>query len=121
MTPKTQLATPAPEDIPWGYLLLENEHPIPLKSARVTVGRILAEAPGSKPDINLLDRAESGTVSRQHAQLEHRDSQYLLTDLKSTNHTFVNDRMLTPEAAVELQDGDTIQFGKLRTTFHTSL
>ena len=120
MTPQTQVVIPAPVNSTWGYLTLTNEQHIPLKFSRVTIGRVVSEAPGSKPDINLLDQPESATVSRQHALLEYKENHYLLTDLKSTNHTIVNDHMLSPETAVELKDGDTIQFGKVTCTFHIS-
>lgn len=53
-----------------------------------------------------------GQVSRTHAQIEKTESGYLLTDLNSTNGTFINDkRILQP---MLLRMGDTIIIGPAR-------
>jgi len=63
-------------------LLAENAPPrhIPLHLLPLTIGR-------SAPAELVL---EGGTVSRRHCRLERRDSRVVLTDLGSTNGTFVN-------------------------------
>src|SRR5262245_58934550 len=50
-------------------------------------------------------------ISRQHAQILHRDSQYLLEDLDSSNGTFVNGIRLKPRVPVPLADSDNLQIG----------
>lgn len=65
---------------------------------------------GDTADIRLPD----DRASRAHARIEYRgtgtpdDATFALTDLESTNHTFVNSNPIT---SVELQDGDKVQIG----------
>ncbi|NUM46988.1 MAG: FHA domain-containing protein [Anaerolineales bacterium] len=53
-----------------------------------------------------------GQVSRQHAQIEKTDAGYLLTDLNSTNGTFLNDKRLTHPTYLRI--GDAITIGPAR-------
>ena len=73
-----------------------------LEKQRTTIGR------DAKNDISLDDEL----VSKEHAVLEIISTEegvtFLLQDLKSTNHTFVND---TPIDLHKLKDGDTIRVG----------
>ncbi len=48
------------------------------------------------------------SVSRRHALLEPNESGYLLTDLDSTNGTYVNDTRVVTR---QLQPGDRVRFG----------
>lgn len=56
-------------------------------------------------------------VSHHHAQITHTGGRCVLTDLGSTNGTFVNDRRLV--APVELQAGDVLRVGKTTLGFLT--
>jgi hypothetical protein len=47
-------------------------------------------------------------VSRNHATLSYEDQKFILNDLQSTNHTFVNDRKISKKI---LKDDDLIKFG----------
>ena len=49
-------------------------------------------------------------ISREHCKLERTDAGWLLTDLGSTNGTYVNGRRVI--APTSLRRGDTIQVGK---------
>jgi serine phosphatase RsbU (regulator of sigma subunit) len=75
---------------------------IPLRLFPLTIGRC---APA---DVLL----EGGTVSRRHCRLELRDGQVLLSDLGSTNGTFVNGARV--EGSVALQDGAALAIGAHR-------
>src|SRR6185312_3477972 len=75
---------------------------IPLRMFPVTIGR-------SAPAELVL---EGGAVSRRHCKLELQDGQILVTDLGSTNGTFVNGVRL--EAPVVLQDGAALAIGAHR-------
>ncbi len=50
------------------------------------------------------------TVSRIHAKIEKRAQGYFLTDLNSTNGTFLNDRLLEVNETVPLKVGDAVRF-----------
>lgn len=51
---------------------------------------------------------ESDSVSRRHARFEHRDGSWWVTDLGSTNGTYVNDEQV---AEHHLQRGDHVKIG----------
>jgi serine phosphatase RsbU (regulator of sigma subunit) len=90
-------------------LLLSDDAPprrLPLVSLPATIGRT---APA---DIIL----EGGTVSRRHCRLEHTGDRILLSDLGSTNGTFVNGEPVT--SAVALLDGAVIAIGAHRLRYH---
>ena len=55
-------------------------------------------------------------VSGKHASLNYKDGKFQLTDLDSTNGTFVND---DPEsvAKIELHDNDTVRVGETTLKF----
>lgn len=55
------------------------------------------------------------TVSRRHAQLARTENSVVLTDLGSTNGTFVNGIRLQGEAT--LKPGDHVQFGSVKFRF----
>jgi hypothetical protein len=80
---------------------------IPVESTLVTLGRGLGN------DIILEDTR----VSRHHAQLSYRNRRFWLTDLGSTNGTFVNGERIN-EAA--LRSGDTCSLGGLELVFRES-
>eukprot|EP00891_Asterochloris_glomerata_P008137 jgi/Astpho2/8137/fgenesh1_pg.00120_%23_81_t len=51
------------------------------------------------------------TVSGRHAQLKVEGSKVQVTDLGSTNGTFVNDQELTADKTVDLAVGTEVTFG----------
>jgi two-component system cell cycle response regulator len=53
---------------------------------------------------------DSDSVSRRHARVEHRDGQIFLTDLDSTNGTYVNDDS-EPLTDYQLRRGDQVKIG----------
>lgn len=61
-------------------------------------------------------KLQDGAVSRLHASLNYKDGKFLLTDLDSTNGTYVNDES-EAAARVELKDGDTIRLGETTLKF----
>ncbi len=63
--------------------------------------------------------AYAGGVSRLHAEISLIENSYLqLTDLHSTNGTFLNGEKLKPLRPYRLHDGDHIRLGKLAVTVH---
>jgi len=69
----------------------------------VTIGR------SADNDIVLYNK----TVSKSHAFLYFpvSNSSACAADLKSTNHTFLNDEKMTPYVTYDLADGDEVSFG----------
>ena len=55
---------------------------------------------------------DHSTVSRKHAILHHSGPGYTITDLESTNGTFVNGRRI--KKAVSIKPGDEVSFGAAR-------
>jgi len=66
----------------------------------------------SDADIVLHDAAISG----KHASLRYRDEKFTITDLDSTNGTFLNDRT-DPIAREELKDNDLVRMGEVTLKF----
>ena len=60
---------------------------------------------------------ENKGISRQHAAIEFDGENFCLSDLKSTNHTFLNGEKLNPGEKYSLKRGDEIMVGKVRLIF----
>lgn len=89
------------------------------KRDEVTIGRS-DKALDIMPDIDLAqDKGAELGVSRRHALITFQDDQVFLTDLGSTNRTFINRRPLSKGQPQKLQNGDEIRLGNviLKTIF----
>lgn len=60
---------------------------------------------------------EDSSVSRMHARIECRNGHYILTDLNSTNGTYVNGMPLGPNEQIEIEPGDEIRLGNMKYCF----
>src|SRR3984957_3451483 len=90
-------------------LLLDDNAPpkrIPLHSLPVVIGR--------NPPADLV--LEGNTVSRRHCRMDLRDGAMWLSDLGSTNGTYVNGVKLAEP--VTLEDGATVGVGAYRLRYH---
>ena len=107
--------SPAPvEAVVYSLRLADTGEPIPLKAeARTTLGR-LDEERDFHPDVDLspFGAVEKG-VSAMHAAIDHDMESVQITDLRSTNGTYINDRWLNPNQAYILHSGDEIRLGRL--------
>ena len=56
---------------------------------------------------------DSDVVSRRHVQLTKENQKYYITDLHSTNGTWVNDKQLMPGRAYELHQGETVKIADI--------
>ncbi|MEI8165910.1 MAG: DUF3662 and FHA domain-containing protein [Chloroflexales bacterium] len=104
--------TPAPAAVRRNHALLllqtpAGAQPIPIEATTATMGR------GLSNDVILEDTR----VSRHHAQLRYKQRRFWVTDLGSTNGTFVNGQRVTETA---LRDGDVVSLGGLELTFRDS-
>jgi FHA domain/zinc-ribbon domain len=79
------------------------EHFAP-KRERTTIGR--------SPDCDIF--LDDVTVSRRHAVLVQRDSEFFIEDQGSLNGTFLNRERIESS---RIEDGDELQIGKYRLTF----
>jgi len=71
---------------------------------------VLGSAPGS--DVQLQDAA----ISAKHASIRYKDGAFSLTDLDSTNGTFLNDSQ-EPIARETLKDNDLLRLGEVSLKF----
>lgn len=49
-------------------------------------------------------------ISRMHSKIEQMGEQYYITDLNSTNGTFVNEKRIEQNQRIELTEGDKVSF-----------
>lgn len=54
--------------------------------------------------------SDNTSVSRCHARISRKGSQYFVADMNSTNFTFVNGVKVVPGQEVALKDNDTVRF-----------
>ena len=101
----------------WGLLVFSDGQQVQLKGERALIGRYDHDLGGLQPEVDLGNMQGADTVSRVHATLEHIGSSYTLTDLNSTNATRINGKRLEPDKPTGINDGDTLQFGKITSTF----
>lgn len=78
-----------------------------LRQSVLTVGR---------SPVNLL-QVNDKSVSRRHAQLRKQGDDYVITDLKSSNGTFLNGQRLTDPAL--LKHDDIVQLGEVVLRYKT--
>jgi hypothetical protein len=76
----------------------------PLSGDRMTIGR--------RPDSDVF--LDDVTVSRDHALLVRRGSEFYLDDLGSLNGTYVNRQRIDSH---KLEDGDELQVGKYKLSY----
>jgi predicted component of type VI protein secretion system len=80
---------------------------VPIRLPVVTVGR------GSQSDVVLAD----DSVSTTHARLEFEQGAWRITDLNSTNGTYVENVRLAPQVPTPLAYGSTVRFGGVKLHF----
>lgn len=73
----------------------------------------LGETQEPKLDLAEFDALEAG-VSRQHARFELRDYSLYITDLDSTNGTYLNGLRILPWQPRVVRDGDEVRLGRLK-------
>ncbi|MDO8916257.1 MAG: DUF3662 and FHA domain-containing protein [Coriobacteriia bacterium] len=83
----------------------ETDHDVALRGDRVVFGRL------QDCDVCLAD----ANVSRHHAELLLIEGDWYLQDLESTNGTMLNGE---PVARARLRDGDVVEIGVTRLTYH---
>ena len=81
----------------------------------ITVGRA-SNLPGdAEPDVDLGPYgADEKGVSRHHLQIRYQGFQTYVSDLNSSNGTWLNGQRLAARAEHLLHDGDELRFGRLK-------
>jgi pSer/pThr/pTyr-binding forkhead associated (FHA) protein len=88
-------------------LVADDGRRFPIALGRSTVGR----------EVDCQMRLTDPTVGRHHATLDASPTSVTVTDLQSTNGTWVNDRRVDPTDLVALRHGDILRFGATRLHF----
>lgn len=60
----------------------------------------------------------NNAVSRSHADIITRGSNYFVIDLNSKNHTYINDQMLPVQCETEIRNGDRLKLGNEKFIFN---
>ena len=82
-----------------------NKYHIALTRLPLTVGKM----PGAV-DMVIQDQS----ISRLHAKFTREGNRFYITDLNSTNGTFLNGMRMQPNACEQIEPGDEIGLGKLK-------
>lgn len=93
-----------------------NANPITLRLKQpVSLGRQAANPAKAQyhVDLSRFEAIDLG-VSREHAQLLHRDDTFYVRDLGSTNGTFVNGEPARQGDEIKLSNADEVRLGQLR-------
>lgn len=80
----------------------------------ITLGRFDLKKEAHQIDLTPYGASDRG-VSREHAQVHMQDDKVYLTDLASTNGTYLRGERLQANEPVLLQKGNEILFGRLAT------
>jgi len=81
----------------------------------LTLGRAIGPITESLFDLNEFNAHLHG-VSRRHCRLSRKHNRLVVTDLGSTNGTYLNGTLLAPYQEVALADGDQLILGTLHIT-----
>ncbi len=95
--------------------VMGHDDPITVQvNVQIVLGRISDEAGGDKAHLNLDGYgAESLGISRRHALLSRDEIRLHLSDLGSTNGTFLNGQRVGENAYAVVRDGDEIRLGQM--------
>ncbi len=109
-----QKTYPAPAE---GVAIYTAESDVPItiqKESQFTLGRKMAgEMDEPFVDLHPFGAYENG-VSRRHALIKKTKTGYEITDLGSTNGTWLEKRHLTPNRAYPLDNGSRIYLGRMQ-------
>jgi hypothetical protein len=112
MPPQANQSTPTPStDRTASAILTGLSGQIHLGSAQLSIGR----APDNQYVVN--DSLSSG----HHAIIRPEGRGYTITDLESTNGTYVNGQRLAAKVPISLNPGDTIRIGTTMFTYKVSM
>ncbi len=85
---------------------------MPVQRSPLLLGRARSKE-GHRPDFDMSFYDPEGYVSRRHAQIIRARNGYFIADLGSSNGTYVNDQLLSPQRQRLLRNGDQITIGEV--------
>ncbi len=95
---------------------LNAQFPLPADN-EITIGRVDPHR-GIRPDIDLSKFDPASRISRRHARITSRGSQFYIEDLGSANGTIINGRArLKPQEPYPLVNGDVLKIGETTLKF----
>lgn len=112
-----------PANIPQYNLVASSGQTIalPTDKLEILVG-VRDQGEGIYPDVDLGPLGGQGSgASRRHAVIRFMNGQWTVTDLGSTNGTFVNEQPLAPNVPTIIQDGVRVRFGTIATLFRSTV
>lgn len=94
--------------------IMDSKTPVRLEAEGQSIIGREDQSSNNHPDINLIPYGalEKG-VSRIHAMIERSEDTLTITDMGSSNGTFLNGQRLVSNQPRVIRDGDEIRFGKL--------
>jgi len=112
-----RVPTQAPTRVAALTLTFPSGQTFAMQGDEVNVGRADA-AQNWQPELDVIPYGGGAPdlgVSRHHARVMRQDSGFAVTDMGSTNGTYVNGRAAPYNQPVPLSNGDTLSFGALNT------
>jgi hypothetical protein len=110
-------SAPLPEGVLGTLVLGEGEQVFPIRADVCLIGRY-DPVTGTRPEIDLTAYDTNRSVSRRHAKLVARGSDWFLSEeVGALNGTFLNGKRLTPGKAEPVRSGDTLALGMVLLKF----
>jgi hypothetical protein len=95
---------------------VDAQFPLPAE-IEITIGRVDPHR-GIRPDVDLSKFDPASRISRRHARVTSRGSQFYIEDLGSANGTIINGRTrLKPQEPYPLVNGDVLKIGETTLKF----
>jgi hypothetical protein len=106
-----------PEGVLGTLVLGEGEQVFPIRADVCLIGRY-DPVTGTRPEIDLTAFDTNRSVSRRHAKLVAKGSDWFLSEeVGALNGTFLNGKRLTPGKAEPVRSGDTLALGMVLLKF----
>jgi hypothetical protein len=97
---------------------LEDGRPIAMLDEEVFIlGRASADIKTQEPLVDLTSLGIDYGISRVHALIRKTENGYQITDLNSSNGTWLENDRLVPQKPYDLDSGDRIRMGRLNVLF----
>ncbi|MGH2485674.1 MAG: FHA domain-containing protein, partial [Ktedonobacterales bacterium] len=115
-SPEATVVVPMSSGNATGLLRLPSGKTVPIAADRAEIGRGITNTEEAAA-IDLTGEQYNETVSRIHALITHAGGRFEIEDLRSANGTVLNGQKLIPGQRYPLQNGDMVEFGKVRSVF----